>query len=224
MDRYVGILGFPRTRVTFIPRPADHRFWRPLDKRPGTVVASVVGEYGDVAGLLSAVGGLDVPVVVAGSAPGGVEGPPNVRFQRFSPQGLRDLYAQSRFVVAPLNGNRGGQGGSRAIYEAMARGKAVVATRTNGLSALGLVREGEIGLFVEPGDVEGLRRAIERLWGHPEEAEAMGRRAREIVEEGLNLDRYLEQVAEVLNASNLQGCGSRRPASRYDERPRKGGS
>ena len=49
--------------------------------------------------------------------------------------------------------------------EAMAHGRAVVATRVGGL--VDLVRDGETGLLVEPGDRAALRAAIDRLLADP---------------------------------------------------------
>ncbi len=60
--------------------------------------------------------------------------------------------------------------------EAMASGAAVVATRTGAASAL--VADGETGFLVEPGDLEALVAAIERLVADRALAEAMGRRGR----------------------------------------------
>ena len=60
--------------------------------------------------------------------------------------------------------------------EAMASGAAVVATRTGAASAL--VAEGETGFLVEPGNLEALVAAIERLIADRGLAEAMGRRGR----------------------------------------------
>ena len=73
----------------------------------------------------------------------------------------------------------GGEGMSSALLEAMAAGRAVVATRVSG--AVELIRDGENGLLVDPGDVAGLARALERVLGDPALAEALGRRARDLV-------------------------------------------
>jgi mannosyltransferase len=60
--------------------------------------------------------------------------------------------------------------------EAMASGAAVVSTRAGAASVL--VADGETGLLVEPGDLEALVAAIERLLADRDLAEAMGRRGR----------------------------------------------
>jgi glycosyltransferase involved in cell wall biosynthesis len=55
------------------------------------------------------------------------------------------------------------EGLPRVLGEGMARGLPTVATRVGGIPAF--VDDGENGLLVDPGDVAGLRRAIERVVG-----------------------------------------------------------
>jgi glycosyltransferase involved in cell wall biosynthesis len=61
------------------------------------------------------------------------------------------------------------------LFDAMALGRPLVSTR---VSMIPEVVEG-CGLLAPPGDVPALAHAIERLLDHPEEAAALGRRARE---------------------------------------------
>ena len=60
--------------------------------------------------------------------------------------------------------------------EAMSLGRPVVASRVGGLAEL--IRHGETGLLVAPGDADALRRALERLLQTPAEREAIGVAAR----------------------------------------------
>jgi len=52
-------------------------------------------------------------------------------------------------------------------------------------------------LLVEPGDVEGMRKAILRLWQNPEEAERMGKEARRCFEENHTIDKLAQRVYDV---------------------------
>jgi len=61
------------------------------------------------------------------------------------------------------------------IFDAMALGRPVVSTR---VSMIPEILDG-CGLLVEPGNVSALAAAIERLLDRPEEATALGARARE---------------------------------------------
>jgi glycosyltransferase involved in cell wall biosynthesis len=122
--------------------------------------------------------------------------PANVRLSgRVSRATLRELYAQAQFVVLPLHYELA-SAGATAVLEAMSMGRAVITTRSPGI--LDYVEDGETALLVEPGDAEGLRDAICDLLRHPAEARRLGSNARQRIEEELNLDRYVEQVAEVL--------------------------
>ena len=64
-----------------------------------------------------------------------------------------------------------------ACAEGMAHGKPVVASRVGGL--LDLVVDGETGLVVEPGDIPGLRDALERLLDDRELRLRLGEAGRE---------------------------------------------
>ncbi len=54
------------------------------------------------------------------------------------------------------------------VVESLAVGTPVIATRTGGVAEV--VRDGENGLLVEPGDVEALAEAIRRFFGGLEDA------------------------------------------------------
>jgi glycosyltransferase involved in cell wall biosynthesis len=65
------------------------------------------------------------------------------------------------------------------IHESYARGKPVVTTKIGTIPEI--VREGETGLLVPPGDDQALGAAIADLLSAPERLESMGRRARAFV-------------------------------------------
>jgi len=72
------------------------------------------------------------------------------------------------------------EGIPRAALEAMAAGRAVVATRVTGTREV--VRDGDTGLLVAIDDVPALADALDRLLADPEECARMGARGREVVE------------------------------------------
>jgi glycosyltransferase involved in cell wall biosynthesis len=73
------------------------------------------------------------------------------------------------------------EGSPNVIVEAMAAGVPVVATRVGGVPEL--VRDGESGILVEPGDVDGLSRAMLALLTDPDLAARMGKLARSLAHE-----------------------------------------
>jgi len=94
-----------------------------------------------------------------------------------------------------------------AVVEAMAMGKAVVATTTGGLPEV--VAQGETGLLVPPGDAESLAVAVVSLLGDPDRREQLGRNGTARAQERFSLDafvRHMEQVyGEVLGAQKGRG-------------------
>jgi glycosyltransferase involved in cell wall biosynthesis len=76
------------------------------------------------------------------------------------------------------------------VLEAMAAGLPVVATRVGGMPEL--VREGESGLLVRPGDADELARALARLLDDPKARERFGRAARARVEREFAFDSFVQ--------------------------------
>jgi glycosyltransferase involved in cell wall biosynthesis len=75
--------------------------------------------------------------------------------------------------------------------EAMMRGTAVVGSETGGFAEV--VRHGETGLLVPPGDVRALARALLAVLGDPETAEALGRAGHRVAESGFDEAQYVER-------------------------------
>ncbi|HMQ53877.1 MAG TPA: glycosyltransferase family 4 protein [Anaerolineae bacterium] len=211
MKRLLTQLGAPAERVHVIPYSVDQRFFSPDPKgesRPGLIVS--VGEvrsrnYG---ALNQAVDGLPVDLVVAASGRWdarekdsrfGQRLAGNVKLTRhLGPHELRKLYARAQFSVVPVY-DTVYSAGATTVLESMAMGRAVIAWRSQGLQDY--VIDGETGLLVEPDNPGALREAIRYLAAHPAEARRLGENGRQWVEEWLNLDRYVEGLARVLQAN-----------------------
>jgi len=77
----------------------------------------------------------------------------------------------------------------------MAHGKPVIACRGEGIEDV--ITDGEAGLLVKPKDVESLVEALDFLLSHPEEAQAMGERARTLVLENYTWEKNAEKTIKV---------------------------
>ena len=215
-------LGVPQEKLHHALQPVDTRFWRPDGRPLEDLVCAVGSEARDYGTLIEAVRERDLraelavgttvfqtgdletdlapsvrPLVDAG-LPGNV----TLR-QQLDHRALRALYARSRVVVVPLQ-NVLFDAGVTSIAEAMAMGKPVVVTRSRG--QVDLVREGETGLYVPPGDPRALRGALEHLLRHPAEAERMGRAGRAFAETRLPLERWVSDVAGVVRPSRARAA------------------
>jgi glycosyltransferase involved in cell wall biosynthesis len=208
--------GLRRDELHLVLQPVDERFWEPTADEPENLISAVgcISGLRDYPTLLEAVRGLDVSVELAvGSfivSPKHNRGrrrlfetnvpaetvPPNVTYRFDLPyRELRSLYARSKFVVLPLY-DVDFDAGVTSITEAMAMGKAVIATRARG--QVDVLHDGIEGLYVPPGDPAALRTAIVHLLEHPEEAERMGAAGRAAVLERHRLDDYARRIAELV--------------------------
>jgi len=189
--------GVEPKRVSVLPFGVDDCFWTPAEKSlQGDYILSVGTDAArDYLTLLRAVGQRSVHIVTRQRLPGSLLGAGVQVSSNHSFAELRDLYRVARFVVIPLQDVDQPSGQSAAL-QAMACAKAVIITRTQGLWEPECMRHLDTCFLVEPGDVEGLREAMEYLWANPADAERIGLNARRLVERRYNahsLARNLER-------------------------------
>lgn len=225
-------LGLGPEQVALVPYQTDERFWAPYDTPVKNQICSAGLEYRDYRTMIEAVAGLDVDVVIAAASywskhqgiSAAQDVPPNVHVASLDYAALRQLYAESLFVVVPLQDVEN-QAGITTILEAMAMGKAVIVSHTQGqtdvvrdrrrrdrtaperstqpgwartLGATGSTAEGHTGIYVAPGDAMELRRAIAFLLEHSEQARIMGQNGRRLIEETMGLDQFTVRLAALI--------------------------
>jgi glycosyltransferase involved in cell wall biosynthesis len=238
-------LGIPVERLAMVPYQVDTEYWRPQPVPEQRLLCSAGLEYRDYPVLIQAVDGLDVQVEIGAAShwsrrqntAEAVELPPNVHVASYDYRTLRDLYARSSIVVVPLD-DVDFQAGITTILEAMAMGKAVIVTATQGqtdvvedrrrrtaagtLRPVGLLRElGERhgipiepnGFYVPPHDPEALRRAIVYLLDHSAERAQLGRAGRHMVERLATVDQFATRMRELVD----QSVSARKPGARWPE-------
>lgn len=84
------------------------------------------------------------------------------------------------------------EGMGRAILEAQAAGKPVIASRVGGTPDL--IRDGVNGVLVEPGDVEALAAALCRLYEQPQLRRALGQTAQQMMDRRFEARTMVEQI------------------------------
>jgi len=118
--------------------------------------------------------------------------PTNFHFGTVDYIALRQLYREATLVVVPLlPGDT--PAGITTVLEAMAVGKAVIASDTAGLR--GVIEHGVTGLLVPPGDAAALHAAILQLISAPYERARLGANARKVAAARCGLDTYCDALA-----------------------------
>ncbi|MEX1269532.1 MAG: glycosyltransferase family 4 protein [Balneolaceae bacterium] len=206
-------LGIPPEKIKLLKRGTDQKFWSPIPS-PTDTICSVGMEMRDYPTLVEALRPLDIPCHIAVSSVRGElfdtvqrvyemdKIPDHISVGRKGYVDLRELYARSRFVVVPLLPTDS-DNGLTSILEAMAMGKAVICTRSQG--QVDVIQEGVTGIFVPQGDPEALRHEIIKLWNDPERAAEMGKAARKYVEEHHSLEQFSNSIQrEVRNSAGIR--------------------
>jgi glycosyltransferase involved in cell wall biosynthesis len=194
-------------RIVTAQWPVDTSFWAPTPGA-GDMICAVGREMRDYPTLIQALRPLSVPChIAAGTAvyyggfgtedpraksPGEQPLPANITIGPKSFVELRELYARSRFVVVPILPSVSDNGIS-AVIEAMAMGRPVISTATEGRADI--LEDGVNCMLVPPQDVPALRSAIEELWLDPEKCARLGAKARESVVEAHGLEQWLTRMS-----------------------------
>jgi glycosyltransferase involved in cell wall biosynthesis len=201
VDMLTERYGIKQAQIEVIYWHVDHQFFQPqASESTKRQICSAGTASRDYATLLQAVQDLDVAVKVAASStwfpqqlnisldaiPGHVE----VR-DYGTYHALRQLYADSLFVVVPLL-NVDFSAGYSVILEAMAMGKAVIVSKIRQRDDF--IVDGWNGFYVTPGNVVELRDRIDFLLQNPDEARRLGQNARKSIEERYTLEHFVERV------------------------------
>jgi glycosyltransferase involved in cell wall biosynthesis len=208
-------LGFPAERVYLVRHFVDQLFYSPRAAEEDTI-CSVGAEMRDYPTLIEAMRGTGLRCHIAADH---VRIPHRIRLvkdrhvpvdrlsvpvdarvtmgRKTLPE-LRDLYARSRFVVVPLLPSES-DNGVTVILEAMAMGKPVICSRTQG--QVDVIQDGVTGIYVPVGDPVALREAMLSLWNNPQSAQAMGARARAYVEQHHTLESFASNVRTAVKMS-----------------------
>jgi glycosyltransferase involved in cell wall biosynthesis len=182
-------MGLDRSRLRFVRLGVAARpEWQPP---AGGFLLAIGREARDWTTLARAAEGLDGEIRVVG--PQSLPGTSRLTLvpQR-SREDLAALIAESRAVVVPLLAGRR-TAGQLTVLDAMAVGRAVVATSTQG--TVDYVTA-ETGVLVPPGDPEPLRAALLRVLDD-DVVHAMGRAAFDAAQGPFSLERFVASIDDV---------------------------
>lgn len=206
-------LGIPSSKLVNIPWCIDEQFWQKQTTGAGDMICSAGREMRDFATLIEALDGTGIPCHIAGALVRGKRDrwrrtlgnsgtltnlPHNVTLGTKSPLELRELYSRSRFVVLPLYPSDTDNGIS-CMLEAWSVGRTVICSQVEGQRDV--MEHGRNGYFVPVGDRETLRSAIVDLWNDRDRSSRMGHEGRRTVERSYRLDRFIQQIGEVIQES-----------------------
>jgi len=221
-----GRCGVPRDRIHVIPLGVDTDRFKPGGVQEDGLVVAVMRLHEDKGPdlLLDAAGrllarGARFCLEILGEGPARadlekrLEGPlaSRVTLAGWAGEGrILDTLRRASLFVLPSRWESQGV----ALMEAMACGKAIVATRVGGVPEV--TADGKAALLVPPEDPGALAQAIESLLADPARRESLGRAARERVIEAYRLDRSVASLRELWGKA---APGGRRGASRTSSTP-----
>ncbi len=193
---YESAFRWPASKLAFVPLHTDPKFLQHTFS-DGNYVIAAGRTFRDYPTLLEAFRDIDTPlVVVAGKAASNLAPTANVTMKFDLPATeLSGLIAASLAVAVPLE-RREISIGQSVVLQAMALGKAVIATRVNATEDY--IQHLETGLLVEPGDAAGFREAVRLITEDPALRERLGQAARARILERYLPRHYARDVAEVL--------------------------
>ena len=207
MDRRLTRMGVPPERITLIPDWADGSIVRPLEgpsplrERLGWRDRFVVMHSGnvglsqdldvllDAASILLEDENLVIAIVGEGASKANLrrraerEGLANVAFLPYQDKSsLSESLGAADLHLVMLRDGLAGYIVPSKVYGILAAGKPFVAAVEAGAEPQRIAEEFDCGMRVEPGDPEGLAKAI-RIMRHDADLEAMGARARVALEQ-----------------------------------------
>lgn len=182
---------------------------RPLPERPQALFVGVLELYKNVDGLADAwrsaaprVPGASLHLVGSGSRTSVVEQlvadvPEQTRWTKeLSTEDVAAALDESTVLVLPSRS----EGLGRVIVEALCRGRPVLAAAVGGIRDI--VRDGENGVLVPPGDTQALAEALVRLLSDRAEAERLASAARPSVEPWLATpEEYAQRVRALVDGT-----------------------
>ena len=203
-EYYERNLPFLLKKSRFITFGVDTDFFRPLNIKKENYIVSIGYAKRDYNTLLKAwrkLSSLDTKLKIFG-----VNNPQELDVTYFSSDiellgmvpidKLKNIIARSRFIILPLPYYKYAYG-QMTLLQCMSMGKAVIVTKTP--STIDYIAHGENALFVQPYDVDDMRREIEFLLANPSIVERLEKEARNTVTQRFNEKIMAQNIYKFIN-------------------------
>lgn len=197
IEYYKRVFEWGKRKLGFVPFHTDPEFLIFPDFVEDDYILSVGRTFRDYNTLIKAVTDTAIPTIIITSKKNSITKYPN-NVRTIFDIGISDVseyIARSRLVVLSLE-EREISTGQSVLLHAMAMGKPVIVTKTNG--TIDYIDHMQTGIFVEPNDVKALKDAINILYNDPSMRKNIGRNAKEKVKNKYLPMNYVENVANVL--------------------------
>lgn len=197
--------------VTAVSQCVDTQFWQPKFAQPcreRPYILAVGAEMRNYPLLFAAAPFIDAEIVVLAASAwmqthreALTDKPENVTLitERQPHHKLRDYYAGAEFVVVPVY-DTPQAAGITTIYEAMAMGKCVVATRSRGLPD-GLI-DNQTGVITAPKKI-ALANSINYLLQQPEHSQKLGQTAAQQIRQFYSLEWFATAVKQFTDSISI---------------------
>lgn len=199
IEIYSEWLDLPRDKFIYVPLSVEMKPLPPITRATDPFVLALGTANRDYDGLVKALTPLGYrTIIVAGpKAMENVHLPAFVEHRSGLPlEECHNLSRAADVIVIPLKEVEAASG-QVSFLETMMFGRPVIVTRAPG--TVDYIEDGETGLLVEAGDVEGLRNAIARLWNDEDLRMKLGSAARSSVENTSTFTAVAPKMRQVLN-------------------------
>lgn len=198
-----GIIDFyhvPESRIEVNQFGVDIDYWTPGDNGGDYVLAVGNDERRDYELLVRVAAKIKEKVIIVTRRRINIDLPTNVEIikggwheEALTDEKLRNLYRNAQVVVIPLIDSPQPSGQSVCL-QAMACGKPVVLTRTDGLWSQTMMRGNDNVTFVPPSDEKALHNAIKQLVRNSEQRKKIGNSARKTACIEGNINTFAERL------------------------------
>ncbi|MCX6735919.1 MAG: glycosyltransferase family 4 protein [Candidatus Parcubacteria bacterium] len=188
-----------KEKTQFIPLGTDTKWFAPQSIQEKNLIFSPGRDPGrDYKTFFEAVRGIPAQVIIT-AKPQKLKKyslPENVKPSDLTAKEMVDMYAKAKIVVLPLHisDEYYNAMGCSTLVEAMAMGKAIIATRSATMESY--IQDGENGILVPQNDALAFRKAINELLSDPDKRKRLGEGARKFTVQYSEAEKFAKNLAD----------------------------